>query len=351
MGLSIRQASPEDVPAAVRLFEIRDGHSYKPDLILHKVGGFDPERTLAWMAYDGCQPVGMSMMLLRELNVDGEKLRAGYWANLYIRPEYRRFLLYPRLTLAMTGALRNNNLAILYTAVRETEVAHAHVKLGFSKVGELPVRAKPLRPLRLLLRATGRDVANHFTAVLDNGYRRILKARCRSHGRDMQDCEMTLSSDLAEFGLLLDETRCRVRQVWSCNRLNERYASNRDAEPYYLLGVRHNRTLVAAAIWRAAVRGSKVRAGVLMDIAYRHGEEYAARKVIAAAEQAALENSCDVMLHLDGVNEASPIMRKSGYCFSRGRYSVLLWPAKMARHGLLSDIRNWHYPFAEHDTF
>jgi hypothetical protein len=350
MGLSIRQASAEDLPAAVRLFEVRDGHSYEPDLILHKVGRFDPERTLAWMAYDGCHPVGMSMILLRQLNVDGQKLRAGYWANLYIRPEYRRFLLYPRLTLAMIGALRHNDLTLLYTAVRDTEVACAHVKLGFSKVGELPVRAKPLRPLRLLLRATGREVPTHFTSIPDCLYRGILKMRS-PNGRDLQVCEMALSENLAEFGSLLEESRCRISQVWNYNRLNERYASNRDAEPYFLLGVRHNRTLVAAAIWRAAVRGSKVRAGVLMDLAYRHGEEYAARKVIAAAEQAALEDSCDVMLHLDGVSETNTIIRNSGYCFSRDRYSLLLWPAKTARDGLLSDVRNWRYPFAEHDTF
>ena len=135
MGLSIRQATAEDLPAAVRLFEIRDGHAYEPELIFHKVGRFDPERTLAWMAYDGSQPVGMTMMLLRELDVDGVKFRAGYWANLYIHPEYRQFLLYPRLTRAMTGALRKNDLAILYTAVRDLQVAGAHVKLGFSKLG------------------------------------------------------------------------------------------------------------------------------------------------------------------------------------------------------------------------
>lgn len=350
MGLSIRQASAEDLPAAVRLFEIRDGHAYEPELIFHKVGRFDPKRTLGWMAYDGCHPVGMSMMLLRELYVDGEKLRAGYWANLYIRPEYRQFLLYPRLTLAMTGALHKNDLAILYTAIRDAEVARAHVKLGFSKVGEVAVRAKPLRPARLLLRAKGWEVSHHFTSVPDYLYRGVLKMRS-ANGRDLQLSDMTLSSNLAEFGSLLDQTRCRVRQVWNCSRLNDRYASNRDAEPYYLLGVRRQRTLVAAALWRAAVRDSKVRAGVLMDLAYQHGEEDAARKVMAAAEEAALKNSCDVMLHLDGVNDASRIIRKSGYCFSPERYTLLLWPAKGTRRGLLSDVQNWRYPFAEHDTF
>ena len=43
MGLSIRQATADDLPAAVRLFEIRDGHAYEPELIFHKVGWFDPK--------------------------------------------------------------------------------------------------------------------------------------------------------------------------------------------------------------------------------------------------------------------------------------------------------------------
>jgi hypothetical protein len=350
MSLSIRQASAADLPAAVRLFEIRDGQAYEPELIFHKVGRFDPKRTLAWMAYDGCHPIGMSMMLLRELYVDGEKLRAGYWANLYILPEYRQFLLYPRLTLAMTAALHSNDIAVLYTAVRDAEVARAHMKLGFSKVGELAVRAKPLRPVRLFLRAKGWEVSNHFTSAPDYLYRRVLKTPS-GNGSDLQISEMALSSQLAEFGPLLEQTRCRVHQVWNCSRLRDRYASNRDAEPYYLLGVRRQRTLVAAGLWRAAVRGSKVRAGILMDLAYQNGEEDAARKTTAAAEEAALENGCDVMLYLDGVDAASPIIRRSGYCFTPERYSLLLWPAKITRRALLSDVQNWRYPFSEHDTF
>ena len=350
MGLSIRQATAEDLPAALRLFEIRDGHDYEPELIFHKVGRFDPNRTLAWIAYDGSQPVGMTMMLLRELNVNGEKLRAGYWANLYIHPEYRQFLLYPRLTRAMTGALRNNDLAILYTAVRDLQVASAHVKLGFAKVGELSVRAKPLRPARLFLRAKGWNDANHFTALPDYFYRGVLKILCPRQ-KNLQVCAMTLPAHLAEFGSLLEQSRCRVRQVWNCARLNDRYASNRDGEPYKLVGVRRHGMLIAAAVWRAAVRGSKVRAGVLMDLAYRDGEEHAARKVIAAVEEGAIERSCDVMLHLDGLNEAGSMIHKFGYCFSPERYTVLLWPTQVAENNSLADLNGWRYAFADHDTF
>jgi hypothetical protein len=134
--------------------------------------------------------------------------------------------------------------------------------------------------------------------------------------------------------------------------LEQRYAGNREDEPYMLLGVRRGGKLIAAALWRAAVRdGSRVRAGVLMDLAFESGAEQAAHQVIAAAEERALEKNCDVMLHLDGLKEAAPIMNKSRYFLSPARYSVLLWPAEAAKGEVLGDLQNWRYPFSEHDTF
>jgi hypothetical protein len=250
----------------------------------------------------------------------------------------------------MTGALRKHDLAILYTAVRHTELAQAHIKVGFSKLGELAVRAKPLRPVRLFLRARAWNVPDLFASAPDHLYRSVLN-RGGPNGSDLQHCEMTVASNLAEFKCLLDQDPSRVRQAWSHTRLEYRYASNRDGEPYSLVGVRRQGMLVAAALWRAAVRGNRVRAGVLMELAFRSGEQYAARKAMAAAEAAALQNSCDVMLHLDGLHEASGLIRKSGYYFSPERYTVLLWPAQAAKSSLLTDLQSWHYGFGDHDTF
>jgi hypothetical protein len=302
------------------------------------------------MAFDGSRAVGMTMMLIRQLDVGGEKIQAGYWANLYVHPEYRQYFLYPRLTRAMTEALRKHDLAILYTAVRHADVARAHVKLGFAKLGELAVRAKPLRPMRLLLRAKAWTVPDQFAAVPDYLYRRASQL-CRNR-TDLNVDEMTLPSDLHQFASLLDQARSPVRQVCSRRRLEERYGATREGEPYSLLGVRRRGILIAAALWRAAARGdNRVRAGVLMDVAFQSGEDRAARKVIAAAEERALEKSCDVMLHLDGVKEARPLIKRSGYFLAPERYSILLWPAQAAKAGGLADLQSWRYPFAEHDTF
>ena len=350
MRLFIRQAGPEELPAAARLLSIKYGRSYEPEQIAHVLGRFEPERNLAWIAFDGTQPVGVTMVLIRELDLDGQKIRAGYWAQLYIRPEYRSYLLYPRLTQAMIRALPKNDLAVLYTGVRRAEVARAHTKLGFIKLGELAVRAKPLRPVRLVLRYKAWNACTKLADVPDFLYRGVLRLRAAGNG-GLQPCALSQPPDFDEFADLLNHTRSRVRQVWNVSRLTERYTANREGEPYSLLGVRRQGMLVAAAVWRAALRGNGVRAGVLMDLAFRKGEEPAARKLLGGIEWNALHKNCDVMLHLDGISEASGLTARGGYYCSPERYTVLLWPTNIAKKELLADLGTWRYGFADHDTF
>jgi Acetyltransferase (GNAT) domain len=350
MRLSIRQAGVADLPAAAQLLGAKYGRSYEPEDIAGALGRFDPEHSLAWIAFDGTKPVGMTMAFIRKLYVEGNEVRAGYWAQLYIRPEYRTYLLYPRLTQTMTKGLDKNGLYILYTGVRRTEVARAHVNLGFAKLGELRVRAKPLRPARLLFHYRAWNAGTRLAWLPDVVYGGLLKLR---HPNDdgLETCDLSRAPALEEFANLLSRTPCRVRQIWNVSRLNERYASNREAEPYSLLGVRRQGKLAAAVVWRAAVRGNGVRAGVLMDVAFQDGEEYAARKVIATAERSALRENCDVMLHLDGIGEISRIIAHAGYYVSPERYSVLLWPAPLATSGRFGDLSSWRYAFGDHDTF
>jgi Acetyltransferase (GNAT) domain len=351
MGLSIRQVGSDDLPAAVRLFELRDGRSYDAETICQTVCKFDPERILVWMAFDGVEPVGMTMMLIRELEVDGRRIKAGYWANLYIRPEYRQYLVYPRLVFAMTGALRKNDNRLLYTSVRLPEVAQAHVKLGFVKLGELTVRAKLLRPARLLMRYKGWPIGTPLAALPDLLYRGLLKLGS-SKRNGSAGYELTPHLTLSQFASLLNVAQGKVRQVWSVKRIEERYAFNREGESYVLLGVRRHGKVVGAAVWRPAVRGNGVRAGVLMDLAFRTGEERAARSLLAAAEWSALGSGCDVMLRLDDHSDSSRIVDRTGYWSSPERYAVLLWPPQAAReNAALADLRGWRYAFSDHDTF
>jgi hypothetical protein len=141
-----------------------------------------------------------------------------------------------------------------------------------------------------------------------------------------------------------------MRQAWTASRLRERYAHGEE-EPYVFTGARRRGTLLAAAIWRPVVHESGIRAGVLMDLAFRAGEARAARAALAAAEQRALRQGCDVMLHLDGLAEARPVVDAAGYLASPERYSMLVWPRKAADHPALAELGGWRYAFGDHDAF
>jgi hypothetical protein len=350
MALTIRQAGTEDLPATVRLFEVRDRRSYKPEQIRHLFGDFTSDQSLAWLAYDGCEPVGMTMMLIRELKVDEQKVRAGYWANLYVAPRYRCYLLYPRLTHKITEALRKYDLSVVYTGVRHPEVARAHAGVGFVRLGELKVRAKPLRPARLLLRYKGWSGCEPIAALPDFLYRKT-RGLAKREQTKLNGYALGAGVDFAEFASLLNQSQFRVCQVWSTGRLRERYAANLDGEPYKTLGARREGTLVAAMLWRVAVRGNGVRAGVIMDLVFQQGEEGAAWEVLAAAEAQAQSEGCDVMLHLDGVSESSRIIDAAGYWSSPERYNILAWPPQATKRVVPTNLRGWRYAFGDHDAF
>lgn len=350
MGISIRQAGPADLPAAAELFAMKDGRAHDVEHIADVVGGFEPDRALAWIAFDGARPVGMTMMLVRDLDVDGHDVHAGYWANLYIHPDYRQGLLYPRLTFAMTQALDVNGLAFLYAGIRRPEVARAHAKLGFVKLGDLVVRVKPLRPARFLVRYKRWPIPEPFARVPDFLYRGWLSVQRLRLTAGVDAYETSEEPSLEQFAALVRASLGTVRQVWTASRLRDRYPSDVDA-PYAFTGVSRRSTLLAAAISRSVVHESGVRAGVLMDLAFRPGEERAGRAALAAAEQRAFRDGCDVMLHLDGLAETRPMLDAAGYRPSPERYSMLLWPRKAADHPALADLGRWRYAFGDHDAF
>jgi hypothetical protein len=293
----------------------------------------------------------MTMMLIRELKADERKVRAGYWANLYVAPQYRCYMLYPRLTHKITEALRNHDLAVVYTGVRYPAVARAHASVGFVKLGELQVRAKPFRPVRFVMRYNGWRGCERLAAPPDLVYRKVRSLFANRTQEDSNRYVLGVGVDYAELAGLLNQSQSRVRQVWSATRLRDRYAGNLDQEPYRALAARREGKLAAAIVWRVAVRGNGVRVGVIMELVFQTGEESGAQKVLAAAESAAQSEGCDAMLHLDGISESSRIIDAAGYWSSPERYNILVWPPRVTGGIVPRELRGWRYAFGDHDAF
>src|SRR5262245_29522222 len=147
-GFVVRKAEPSDIPALQALFAVRNqseegtsSNTRGPDLD-------KPGRTL-WLALDKDRAIGMTSVQERHLRVRGKTIRTAYWTGLFIDPEYRTSFIYPRLISAMFSGIREAGLCALYAAVRRQPIADAHLKIGFKKIGDMPVLAKLLRPVSL----------------------------------------------------------------------------------------------------------------------------------------------------------------------------------------------------------
>jgi hypothetical protein len=355
LGATIRPARPDDISAVGDLLSLRDHRRWDHESTSWFLHGLDPARCLAWLAFVGDKPVAVSTMFVRSLRGPAGELRVGYWANLFIDPAQRHQMLYPRLPFAMFEAARKTGLRFVYGSVRLPELTAAHLRIGFGRVGTIPVSMKALRPARLVAKYKGWTWLSGTASVADAPYHGYLGLRWRGLGSDAVAVELDGSgpdgASLVEK--LAAAAEHRLCDSWTRASLRYRYRQTREGTGYQALGIRRGGDLVCAVIYRIAERGAGIHAGVIMDVMCSPGEERAAISCLVEVERRAHRAGCELMLFLDGLGpEASALFTASGYRHAPEKYDLLVWPkARLTEDPWLANIENWRFAFGDHDAF
>ncbi len=354
----IRRLGPDDLPAVAALLDQRDGVHYDPGAVGRYLCDLDPRRLLGWIALDGQRPVGLTVLYLRPLIWDGQILRAGYWSHLFVHGEFRRQLVYSRLVHAMMEEAPAAGVDLIYTGTRRPAVAEGHVKMGFTALGTVGVRAKPLRPFALLASYRGWQPLAGMGRVLDPLYR--LSARLGGRPPSYLRIEATDSASPHLAGLLEMLVRGagpRVRQAWTPESWRLRFAATLEGWPYTLLLAFEGQRLRGGLLLRSALRPAPttralIPLGIVLDLVAPPGETAVATALLAEAEGRALAQGCLAMLWLGGVAELEPVMNRLGYRPSADSYRILVWPsARLSSTPNARSLSQWRFPFAEHDAF
>ena len=354
--VTIRPATRGDLPAVRELLSRRDEREWDQRSTDWFFCDLDPSRCLAWLAWDGTQPIGLTSVYVRTLALEAREWRVGYWANLYVRPDYGNRMLYPRLPFAMQEGSRRAGLDFLYGSIRRQDVADTHLKIGWGEVGTMSVLVKPLRPARLVAKhfSLGR-LAQTLGAPLDAAFRLLLaRSWRRAPGEPAAE---SLSPDEARIVALVGELNRkapeRVTQRWTDAAWRERFRQTREGGRYESFGSRAGEALPAAVICRLATRGEDICAGVVMDVIARPGNESDAVPALVAAERRAHQGGAEAMLLLDGLGpRIGEIARGLGYRASRETYRTIVWPkSTLTERPELADVARWRFSFADHDAF
>jgi hypothetical protein len=351
---SIRRAVPADVPAVRDLLTRRDERAWDDESTRWFVHDLDPKACVAWIAWIGDRPVGLSTMFLRRLRGPAGSIPAGYWANLFIDPAHRDLMLYPRLPLAMFAGARELGIEIIYGSVRLHDLVQAHARIGFAKLGRLAVLARPIRPFGLVFKHRGWP-GSRSLAPLDAVYRGWLGvSRARpAPGTMIEDLNLD-GPDAARLVEMIDAAAAtRVVAEWTPESLRYRYRQTREGGRYLSIGVRRRGALIAAIVYRIAERWNGITAGVVMDAVAVPGEESSLAGALAAAERHAERAGCELMMFLDGLGaQTSRVFARCGYVASPESYEMILWPrTAVTSSPPLARQSSWRFGFGDHDAF
>lgn len=356
--LVVREATPADLDTVVGLIRLANDHPLDCGRVADYLHRLDPSATRAWLAFAGERPVGLTRVHFRTACRNGETCRAAYWMNLFIHPDVRKSMihLYPRLVLTMINGARSLGFDVLYAGIRRQDVADGHLKLGFQKVDELPVLAKPLRPVQILIKQRRLPALIGVPArPIDWLYGFYLAARRRRPTADYAVEEIPWDSPRLEqvAGLWDPPGDVRMRQRWSATELRQRYATSVEGAGYTLLGVRHQEQFVSAAIVRIAERDPALRLGVIMDAAHAPEHLSTLRYALAEAERRFVQLGCDAVLFLDGVgDDVGRLMKQSGFIKTSEKYVLMKCDlTKDSRGSTQDDRRGWRFAFGDHDAF
>jgi len=354
----IRALGPDDLGAIRQMLSQRDGREWDERSTRWFLYNLDPARCLAWGAFIGEKPVGLTSTFLRTLTVRGDIRRVAYWANLYVDPEYRDQMLYPRLPMTMLNALKPLGIEMLYAPVRLPQLTKAHLGLGFAKIGSMAVLVRPLRPARFICKYKKLGWAKPLAGPVDLLFRAGLAVTSARLGAGVQIDDGRLEEATTErlnavASLLAERSEGRIAQVWNANLLRERYGQTREGGSYRLAASECNGELTAAAIYRFAERGDGIQVGVLMDLAFRSGAERDAAAALRAVERATLAADGELLIYLDGLGDANrELLKRRGFRVSPEVYEFLVWPKKLAANDdWFGAWDRWEFSFRDHDAF
>jgi N-acetylglutamate synthase-like GNAT family acetyltransferase len=357
-GVVVREATPADLPDVAKLLSARDEMSRDPAIVGKYLWGLDPTHTATWLAYVDGRPVGITMLYLRDVRWPNETtvetLRCGYWAHLFVEPEFRRLMIYPQLVLAMLRGISAKGLSIIYTATRQPTVAEGHQKLGFALVGKWPLQLRPIRPFRLLAKHENIKLPGFVIGVLDTVAQPFIKRRV---DRTVKVVEIPLADErIGEVCALMNSRDMYgVQHDWPTDEFRCRFATTLDGTEYRVFGVELAGRIVAAVVTTLIERGNNIRAGVILSlVADVVASSADVNALLAKAEQLAYENDAELVLALDESLELQQLKSLGGkYLVTDSEnYHMLVYPKKYAQSPYkAADLANWVFDYADHDAF
>lgn len=127
-------STSSDILSVKRLLFERDNVTYTDDDIVKIMHGFDSQRGLCYVVYDGDNPIAMATFERREHSNEILCFETWlYWENLYVAHGHRNGLAYAKIFRTAMSYVQAHDMEGIYCAVHKSDVISLHKRFGFEE--------------------------------------------------------------------------------------------------------------------------------------------------------------------------------------------------------------------------
>lgn len=354
--MKIRDAREDDHAAVARVADASD-------LLLGDLNARNFPSMLAWLYVH--PPLDLRLQFVAEhedavvahygavpfaYKLRGEPCVAGFASNLVIDREHRAGMLFLSLQSHLAREYPRKNVRFVYGLITRANVLEPHLRMGWKKLGTLPVYAKPFD----FPAVAGSAIKHRALRALAYGPLKLAQAVWHTDlRRDPADVSIEEAARfgadadafLETFMALQETTAVRSREV-----LNWRFAGNPDREYRILVARKAGRVAGYVVTRRLALK--HLDALALVDFAFDPADRAVGAALLRRCDREARRARVDVAAAI--VNPSSPFepfLRAAGYFKTPEAFTLVVHAPKGTTdppftHELFA---GWHLTWFEHD--
>ncbi len=281
---------------------------------------------------------------------DGELLIGGFLCQLMVHENYRQELIFPKMELKFLKDYKNLGFNFAFSLGNRKKVVKAHLSFGFSKIGELPVYAKPYKLAGI---ARSRIKSNILNAVMMPGLfiaEKLIRL-IRTSGK-----ENLAATEIAKFDSSIDQFLSEVQRHFPYSALrnstilNWRFAGS-PAVKYRILVTKEQENIIGYVVLRR-MEMNRFDVLAIVDILFSPDRIDAGKALIDAVHKIAVQLDVEMSACLlNPYDPLCPILKKCGYFKTPETFSLFVHEPKGTRPHFKGDtFDKWHLTWFDNDA-
>ena len=281
---------------------------------------------------------------------DGELLLGGFLCQLMVHEDYRRELIFPRMELMLLKEYKGIGIDFAYSLGNRAHVVKAHLSFGFSKIGDLPVYAKPYKLGGLLRRRIKSNILN--VAMMPGLIiaEKLLQLKGISGKGDLEVTEVS------EFDSSIDQFLTEVQRYFSyyalrnSTILNWRFAGS-PVVKYRILVTKEEGNIIGYAVLRR-MEMNHFDVLAIVDILFPPDRIGAGKSLVNSVHKIAVQLKVEMSACLLNPHDPlCPVLKKCGYYKTPEKFSLFVHEPKGTSHPFREAFFNkWHLTWFDNDA-